>query len=102
MVMPVPSFLPVIGYFKTHPIGVREEYRVIVRRVLRVKLRGRTRYSFLGKAPGDGVHGRAILDSKAEVMETGSKGVVGAVAASGPDDDAEVPVIVLNVVISFV
>ncbi len=102
MIVPVPPFLPVIGYFKPHPVRVREEYSVIVVRVLRVKLRRRARYSFVGKATGDGVHGRAILDAKAEVMETGSKGVMRAVAANGPDDDAKLAIVVLDVVISFV
>src|SRR5690242_21275725 len=100
---PLPPLLPVVGDLKTDAVGVRKEDRIVVAGVLRVKPGRGTSHSFLRKPSGDRIHGGGIFDAKAEVVQTRTQRIVsGRRAPRGPQDEAEVAIVVLNVAVSVI
>jgi hypothetical protein len=102
IVKPPASLLSVVRNLKANTIRVGKENCVIIGSILRVKLRGGTAHSLLRKALGNGVHGGDILDSKTEMMQTGTQRLLESAAVCRPQDKPKVAVVVLDMVVSLI
>ncbi len=95
--MAIPAFLAVVGNFKANAIGIGEEGRPIVWRVLRVELRFRCLDPKRTKLIGNRGNICARLNTKAEVVQARSIGVMPAGIARRAQNVTEMAVEVLDV-----
>lgn len=102
MIVPPAPLFAIVRDFKANAIGIRKEDRAVVRRVFRVKLRGRTFHPKFLKPPRNRMHCPGVFHAKTEMMKPGTKRIVGEHSFRRPQHESEVAIIILNVGISII